>query len=460
MIRSMLPPRLCSSAFAATVLLAAAATAGSPQELSPAQMRGDLTYLRGTWAQKDRSFSPAARDEFAREARALEGQLAKLTPSQFALELARLVAIGGNGHTILSLPTMDVLPIRLWWFDDGLYIVSADQGHAQLVGAKVVRIGKQSADQAETSVAAFIPGNDEHRRVLAPALLRNPIALQRAGVVKDAREVQLTLVDRDGKRRRVKLNAQTPIEPESDDTWQVLVPDGDAPDRWPHVLDGQRRPAAFGTATDLAYDWVSSAPRVLYVRSNQIQGMGDARLDMKLVEMTMKELVDDPPQNVIVDLRFNMGGNFLNTILFAQALPKLVAPDGKVLVLTGPVTFSAALVTAAMLKSHGDGNVVFVGGHMGDYDRFWAEGRNLKLPNSGWSVRYNDGFHDWSGPCNEPECLWATRIFGPQQPTSLEPDVRVPMTFADYSRGVDAAFDRAFQLATSDTGNHATHTPQ
>ena len=457
MTRSMPRRPLCSLAFSATVLLASVATADPPPpQLSAAQMREDLSYLRGTWAHEDRSFSPAARREFARAANALDAQLANLTPPQFALEVARLVTIGGNGHTTVALPEMDVLPIRLWWFDDGLYIVSADPSHAQLVGAKVVRIGARTAEEAQAGVAVFVPGNDAHRRVEAPRLLRNPLALQRAGVVSDSRAVQLTVIDRGGATRRVSLRPQPAVEPTSDDTWQVLVPDGDGPSRWPHVLDAHPRPTAFGAPTDLAWEWLSTSPRVLYVRSNQIQGMGDARLDMKLLEMTTKELVDPPAQHVIVDLRFNMGGNFFNTILFAQALPRLVAPGGKVFVLTGPVTFSAALVTAAMLKDHGDGNVVFVGSHMGDYDRFWAEGRNLKLPNSGMSVRYSDGYHDWAGPCREPTCLWATRVYGPQQPISLEPDVRAPMLFADYAHGIDAALSRALQLATADIADQVT----
>jgi hypothetical protein len=130
MIRSMLRwPSLCLWGFAATVLVTSA-IADPPQQLTPAQMREDLSYLQDTWARQDRSFSPAARDEFDREVRALGKHVATLTVPQFELEVARLVAIGGNGHTTAHIPPMDVLPIRLWWFDDGLYVVSAEARHA------------------------------------------------------------------------------------------------------------------------------------------------------------------------------------------------------------------------------------------------------------------------------------------------------------------------------------------
>src|SRR5262249_53498347 len=92
--------------------------------------------------------------------------------------------------------------------------------------------------------------------------------------------------------------------------------------------------------------------------------------------------------------------------------------------------------------AHGGDKVVFVGDTMGDGAQFWAEGARLTLPNSKLRVRYSSDFHDWGGPCTLSTCLWATRIFGPDHRISLEPDVRVPSTLADYVAGRDAALDR------------------
>jgi hypothetical protein len=296
----------------------------------------------------------------------------------------------------------------------------------------------------------FVPGNAEHRRIEAPRFLTNPLALERAGVIRHGSRVPLTIVDREGRRRTVALDTSLPVEPLGWDTWEVLVPaKPETPNRWPHVLDAvANQPRAFASTEDLGYEWLCDSPRVLYVRSNQISSNDDTRLDMKLLEMSGKELVENPAHAVIVDLRYNMGGNFYNTILFSQMLPGLVAPDGRILVLTGPVTFSAAIVTASMLKMHGGERVSFVGDHMGDDDRFWAEGRNLELPHSGIDVRYSDYFHDWSQPCREDTCLWATRIFGPTSVISLRADVPVATNFSDYSKGEDAVLNRAVQLAS------------
>src|SRR5260221_14503676 len=58
------------------------------------------------------------------------------------------------------------------------------------------------------------------------------------------------------------------------------------------------------------------------------------------------------PRRVVLDLRFNSGGDFTKSVQFCEALPR-VLPKAKIFVLVGPGTFSAALVSAALLKANG-----------------------------------------------------------------------------------------------------------
>ena len=78
-------------------------------------------------------------------------------------------------------------------------------------------------------------------------------------------------------------------------------------------------------------------------------------------------------KHMIVDLRFNPGGDLFNTILFSRALPRLVPRDGRVFVLVGRATSSVAISTAAMLKGSGGDKVTLIGEDMGDDSRFWVE---------------------------------------------------------------------------------------
>jgi len=64
----------------------------------------------------------------------------------------------GDGHTNIA-PTRDpkigfrAYPVRLFLFQDGLYVRAAARAHADLVGARVIRIGNASSEEAYDACA-------------------------------------------------------------------------------------------------------------------------------------------------------------------------------------------------------------------------------------------------------------------------------------------------------------------
>jgi hypothetical protein len=235
------------------------------------------------------------------------------------------------------------------------------------------------------------------------------------------------------------------------ENWSVLIPTEPAQaGRWPHVLDAvKERPDIYQDTVDIATRWLGDDHQILYMRSNQIQGKDGqpTSLEWKLARVFVSEIVPNHPRAVIVDLRLNSGGNLLNTILFSQALPKVLAPGGTVLVLVSTSTFSAAICTAAMLKESGGASVIFLGTSMGDNDRFYAEGLPGPLPNSKLRVRASPGLHDWGAGCRDmSRCFWPVAVWGPQTQISLRPDYVIDPTFAEYAAGRDPVLEQALEV--------------
>ena len=428
-----------------------------PMALTPAQMREDLKFLREEWAPHDRSFTAETRKEFERIVTTAMAEADLLSPAEFELEVMLAVAAAGNGHTSdRSLRFLRPLPLRAWWFVDGLYVVSAHPDFAHLLGARIDKFGDLTSKEALAAVAPYIAGTEQRIRYLSAFVLMSSDVLHRIGAGNDADVASATLRLRDGTAEQVRLRPAPSFDPgmKAPDAayfgFSALIPaDPALVGRWPHVLDAVAdRPLTYRPAVDVSFAFIGDGGKVLYLRSNQVLSSDQAPLDQKLLfGILQKEVVPRRPNYAVVDLRLNQGGNFFNTLLFTQALPKLLPPGGRIFVLLGRATFSAALVTAAMLKANGGDRTMLIGETMGDADHFWGEGAEKTLPNSKIAVRYADGYHDWANGCADLDhCYWPVVAFGVHG-ISLEPELHMEPTFADYAAGRDPVLDAALAMA-------------
>jgi hypothetical protein len=423
-------------------------TSTAPAEpLTPDAMRADFVFLRDVWSHTDRSLSAERRPRFEQVVAEAMGKADKLTPAGFSLEVARAVAVAGNGHSEAHLgPHLHGLPIGFAWFADGLHVIRAQPRFVELLGARVETVGSLSLDTARDRVAAFIPGTKARVHQHSAIYLRILEVLQHIGASPDVESAVLGLRMPDGRLRRVRLGRETAGDPSPVPDWMAVVPaPRGLPGRWTHVLDRVAQlPAVYDGVARLERRWLQH-DRVIYIRSNHIFGTPANRYELfaELMGLLQVEVAPRRPKYAVVDLRLNQGGDFLNTVNFAHALPRLIPEDGRIFVLVGPDTFSAALVTAAMLKGQGGQRVVLVGETMGDNAVSWAEGVPLELPHSKLSVGTATKKHDWGSRCTDISvCYWASTAFG-SDGVSLEPQIRIETRFADYAEGRDPVLDAA-----------------
>jgi hypothetical protein len=164
---------------------------------------------------------------------------------------------------------------------------------------------------------------------------------------------------------------------------------------------------------------------------------------------TERDLRARPACNIILDLRYSVGGDFTKIASFGRGLPELVEPDGKIYVLTTAMTFSASIATVGFVKQAGGARVQILGEPVGDRLAFFSEGNSGCLPNSRLCLDFATGKNNFTKLCLDPDiCFWLDWVY-PIRVKTLAPDEVIPTSFAEWHNSRDPVFDRALALAAS-----------
>jgi hypothetical protein len=171
-------------------------------------------------------------EKFERELGEMERRIPGLEDHAVIVELARIVASIGDGHTRIWLTDHERngfrrYPIVLYDFADGLHLVAAGRDHADAVGGRVVRIGSVDVAEAMRRVAPLVHRDNEMGlRRIAPLYLRIPEILQTLGMVDDM-ERGLYVVEKEGREVAIEVEP-VPANRLADEAAFLLPPDPSA----------------------------------------------------------------------------------------------------------------------------------------------------------------------------------------------------------------------------------------
>ncbi len=183
--------------------------------------REDLRYMAGQMPlfHKD-LFHRMTREQFDTAVKKLYDRIPVLARHQIIVEMQRIVAMAGDGHTNIY-PTRDpkigfhVFPVKMYFFQDGLFVRSlnaAAKEHTDLVGAKIIKIGNATALQAYAAVREIIGRDNEmDAKFFAAHLLVMPEVLHALGLSDNAESARFTFETKSG-QKIVELRAAGAVE--------------------------------------------------------------------------------------------------------------------------------------------------------------------------------------------------------------------------------------------------------
>ncbi len=405
----------------------------------------DLEVIERDYVAVAPGFTAQART-LAREALArLRRDAAKLDDAGFALGLAGVAAFADNGHDGAYLadgawhPTLR-LPFRVIWFPDALVVARAAPDAHELLGASILALEGRSPDELMRRLRELQGGTDVSRRWQLSWILQSPEALHALGLAHHADRLQLRLRVRDGRvvERTVKAVPASELPPPQAPRryWMPEPWEGETDRGWSVAADPEASPLYLQQADELFRLVPLPVLDALYLQFRSNEDEGDARI-APFVASVAERLRNSPPENVVVDLRFDTGGdNTQNRELMRQIASTV---RGKIYVLVGNYTFSAGIASAAALVHDGGEKVVIVGDEIADRTHWWSEGKHVCTPNAKVCFTVNTGFWDIVHGCEgQPACYGDQ--FDLRVPT-LAPVWRHPLTSRDWLSNRDPALD-------------------
>ena len=359
--------------------------------------------------------------EFFARQQNLKKSISKLTDLQMVAGMGHMLEALGRGHTGLWLGApgsrmeFKPMPIHLYAFPEGIYITEAGKGFEFLAGAQVLEFGTTPALEAlqRVSESRSVQSPMEHLWI-DPEMLAVPAILQGLDIVPKADSAELKLKMPDGS----VVTKTFPTVPATQPTHKLNPPPG--------------VPAPLFLKNLKEMHWFEPLPeqRAIYVQVNNIMNDPDETLAQFGLRLR-KSIAELKPDNIILDLRHNNGGNTFTYVELLRTLIAFSSVEGHtVYALIARNVYSAAANFSTDLERLV--RPVFVGEPTSQMGNQWGDESSFILPYSGIMGAVSGLRWQLSHP-------WDKRL-------SIVPQMPVQLTAKDYFEGKDPVLDAVFLL--------------
>lgn len=397
----------------------------------------DLDAIQDRVLLFDRSFSVSEKQAVRARIAALRMQVSKLSDDAMRVRIARLLAAAHNAHTRLYLlrnrTELSRLPVRLWWFGKELRVVRTAPGFDRLLGCRVASLNGMPTSAAFARVRDMYSGSEGWKRYMAQYTLTSPSVLKGAGIGSNAGFAQIGVSDCSGQGlHRLPALPFERSEKAVESWWDLAPRSPSALEGWGHVLAKRKLPPYLANVSQAYWFERPLSNGLFFLQLNRAANAGPESVK-DFADRAAQDIGNTRPAAIVVDLRFNTGGDSNVT---KALVDKLVAAAGPrpIYLIVGRSTFSAGIVAAAQFRQAA--KVTIVGEPIGDGLEFWAEGGNIILPYSGLAAHFANGAHSLSPrPCPTHDFCNDLSV------ASLAPDLPITQRWSDYLAGADPAMD-------------------
>lgn len=393
-------------------------TAHAERIFTDEQWRQDIeTYVSKLKTMHKNPFHAVPEPIFQNEVDALAARLGELSDQQIALEMSRLAAMIGDGHTWIAPDDSwapERVPVTLFEFEDGVFVRRAMPKDNELVGREVIAIGGRPVDELLTLAGPFTSRDNEYSlRARRTSLLTNVAFLERVDIMGGGPPV-FTLRDAAGN------TSEAPIEPVDAPRFYAWLDESTS-------TNAKNLPLFRRRADEPYWTEYLDENRALYMRFNSVLNAPNGPHLTAFSEHLVQQLDETGARKLIIDVRNNGGGNgdLLKPLIRRISENKRINQRGRLFVLCDRITYSAALMFTVRMDLQT--NALFAGEPGGGKPNSYSERTDFTLPNTKMVGSISSRYHEEGGPGDDRE-------FVPV-------DIPVEMTSADYFGNRDPVLD-------------------
>ena len=418
---------VCVAGPVAAALAPQGAQTGAPDQagigaLTVRQWEEDLDDLSEELAGRHVDlFKMVRRQDYYGAVSALRNRIPSMSSGETVAGLLELAAIANDENTLIwpFQPALGyhILPVQGYWFDDGVFVTSADEEYLYIVGSRIAKVGGIDVDDVFERVAAFIGAENEHHKKTWFFIYGFcPELLHALGITERTDAVSFTLVNLKGETYVVDVSA-VPFAAYAKKYFLTPVHNKFTP-----VVTNKR-------AKNFWFRFIPSL-RTVYVQLNELRDQPGGEPFEGFISRVSAFADTTAFDRFVLDLRRRGSGSGYLAGRFADFVSEHEAINrrGRLFTIIGRSTAGTMLELASMLEYRT--KTIFVGEPTGEGPNGTGESGTFKLPHSKIEVYFTKSFTFTSIPEDN-------RRF-------ITPDINAGYTYQDYLDGRDPAMAAIF----------------
>lgn len=322
------------------------------------------------------------KEDFFNEIANLKMNIEAFSDYEIKLEIAKIVASIRDAHTSVPLQINLLLPLELYWFSGGIYLISTLPQYKEILYCKIIKVNKIDIEEVIKILSSIISyENEPYLKSQLPKYFPAIELLYDLGISNDTNSLELTFEDENNKIKNLEIESLNLRD------WKKnlsLINN--------NLVRSNNLPL-YRRHSDKYYwfEYVDSS-KTVYFKYNSCRDMLPTDV-FTFCNQLINFIEANPVEKLIIDLRNNFGGNSLLLNPFVDYIKhcEKINKKGNFFVIVGRATFSSALLNAFSLKENT--SAIFIGEPTGGKPNCYGEVKRFTLKNSGLTICYSTKYY-------------------------------------------------------------------